>query len=164
MRYLLIILLLIPMTSAIAVTPTEVYDSFLIINNLEEKADYIIQSGTYEETISLKKGEKTKINLTEQFSEEIYIYEIQEINGLGVINSVKIKKGSEEQRLNLDSVKISTPLSSLWLLLILIPISGIVTYKLYRRSSKTSKNKHTNQEKQEKQHRPNNTNNNSGNS
>ncbi|MFH1971990.1 MAG: hypothetical protein ABIJ18_00760 [archaeon] len=133
MKYLLLILLLIPMTNAIAVTPTEVYDSFLIINNLEEKADYIIQSGAYEQTISLKPNQKQKINLTEQFSEEIYIYEIQEINGLGIINSVKIKTISEEQRLNLDSIKIAKPLSSLWLLLIVIPISGIFIYKKYNK-------------------------------
>ena len=136
MKYIIIfLLLLLPLTSAIAVTPTTASDSFLVINNLDEKAEYIIKSGVYEKTISLNPNEKIKLNLTSEFSDEIYIYEIQKINGLGVINSVKIPVDQEkDQRLNLDEVKIAKPLSLLWLLLILIPIAAIILIKKYKKA------------------------------
>ena len=56
---------------------------------------------------SLESLEQKEISLTPEYSEEIYIYEIHDIQGLGVANSVKIEVDKEKSlRLNLDEVKI----------------------------------------------------------
>ena len=106
MKYFLIFLLLIPFANALAVTPTTVSDSFFVINNLDEKADYIVKSGNHEEHFSLTSFEQKELTLNQEYSDKIYIYEIHDIHGLGVANSVKISVDKEKsQRLNLSEVK-----------------------------------------------------------
>ena len=114
--------------SALAVTPTTVTSDFLVINNIDEKADYIVKSGSYEERFELSPNEKIKLNLTEDFSEEIYIYEIQDIQGLGIANSIKITIDKEsDSRLNLGALKIGKDYSWLWTLLV-IPIATVYIF------------------------------------
>ena len=129
MKYLLFFLLFLLCVSALAVTPTTVTSDFLVINNIDEKADYIVKSGNYEQRFELSPNEKIKLNLTDDFSEEIYIYEIQDIQGLGIANSIKITVDKEsDSRLNLGALKIGNDYSWLWTLLV-IPIATVYIFR-----------------------------------
>ncbi|MAG78031.1 hypothetical protein CL616_01570 [archaeon] len=132
MRFLILFLLLMPFTSALAVTPTTVSDNFLVINTLDHETDFIIKSGFYEERITLDEKGKEEFFITDDFSDVIYIYEIQDIEGLGVVNSIKINVDQEKpQRLLLDEVLIAQDFGIywIWVLVGVIAISGVWIFR-----------------------------------
>jgi len=131
MKYLILFILLMPLASAVAVTPTMVTDSFLVINNLDEQVEYIITSGSYEEKFSLEKSEKKEISVTNEFAEEIYIYELLEVDGLGVVNSIKVLVNKEEsRRLNLDDVIIArNSFPWFWVVFGVLAVFGCIIYR-----------------------------------
>jgi hypothetical protein len=132
MRIFIIFLLLMPCVSALAVTPTTVSDNFLVINTLDEQSDFIIKSGFHEERITLDAKAQQEFFINDDYSEAIYIYEIQDIEGLGVVNSIKLDVDKEErQGLLLDDVLIAKDFGIywIWILVGITVVSGVFIFR-----------------------------------
>jgi len=132
MKFLIFLILLMPCVSALAVTPTTVSDNFLVINTLNEQSDFIIKSGFFEERITLDAKGQQEFFINDDYSEAIYIYEIQDIEGLGIINSIKLDVDKEErQRLLLDDVLIAKDFGIywIWILVGITVVSGVWVFR-----------------------------------
>jgi hypothetical protein len=132
MKFFIIFLLLMPCVSALAVTPTTVSDNFLVINTLDEQSDFIIKSGFFEERITLDAKAQQEFFINDDYSEAIYIYEIQDIEGLGIVNSIKLDVDKEaRQRLLLDDVMIAKDFGTywIWILVGITVVSGVWVFR-----------------------------------
>lgn len=152
MKILFFFLLLLPMASALAVTPTSLdfgelargetaTREILVINTLSQTHEFRV-TGVYSEDFSLDAHEKKKISITldpvdEDDGMHTDVLRVEEVYGDNLVNAVslpvvyRIRGGAyTDETLNLDSVQMKDPERVAFIVLFGIAIVGACSYAL----------------------------------